>query len=56
MPHVFTLDEARELLALARTGEIKPPPMREEPMGDVQIWMDRLRTGEVTGRIILCND
>jgi D-arabinose 1-dehydrogenase-like Zn-dependent alcohol dehydrogenase len=51
-----TLDEARELLALARTGEIKPPPMREEPMGDVQVWMDRLRTGEVTGRIILRND
>ena len=33
---VGTLTEAHELMALARAGKIKPTPMREEPMGDVQ--------------------
>ncbi|MBY0381737.1 MAG: alcohol dehydrogenase [Xanthobacteraceae bacterium] len=51
-----TLDEARELIALARTGRIKPPPMRDEPMSDAQTWMDKLREGSITGRIILSND
>ena len=33
---VGTLTEAHELMAFARSGKIKPTPMREEPMGDVQ--------------------
>ena len=28
-------------------------PMREEPMADVQKWIDALRTGKVVGRIVL---
>ena len=39
---VGTLTEAQELMALARAGKIKPTPMREEPMGDVQKWIDEL--------------
>jgi alcohol dehydrogenase len=27
--------------------------MREEPMADVQKWIDELRAGKVVGRIIL---
>jgi alcohol dehydrogenase len=42
-------------MALARAGKIKPPPMREEPMGDVQKWIDALRAGQVVGRIMLTN-
>jgi alcohol dehydrogenase, propanol-preferring len=52
---VGTLAEAQELMALARAGKIKPPPMREEPMGDVQKWIDALRAGQVVGRIMLTN-
>ncbi len=37
---VGTLAEAKELMALARAGKIKPTPMKEEPMGDVT-EMDR---------------
>ena len=37
-----TLAEAHELMALARAGKIKPTPMREKPMGDVQKWIDEL--------------
>lgn len=52
---VGTLAEAHELMALARAGKIKPTPIREEPMGDVQKWIDELRAGHVVGRIVLKN-
>ncbi|HWN76673.1 MAG TPA: zinc-binding dehydrogenase, partial [Bradyrhizobium sp.] len=52
---VGTLAEAHELMALARVGKIRPTPMREEPMGDVQKWIDELRAGKVVGRIVLKN-
>src|ERR1700741_272413 len=52
---VGTLAEGHELMALARAGKIKPTPMKEEPMGDVQQWIDAFRAGKVVGRIILKN-
>ena len=50
-----TLAEANELMALARAGKVKPTPMKEEPMADVQKWIDQLRAGKVVGRIMLTN-
>ncbi len=52
---VGTLAEGHELMQLARDGKIKPTPMREEPMADVQKWIDALRAGQVVGRVILKN-
>ncbi|MBN9004185.1 MAG: alcohol dehydrogenase catalytic domain-containing protein [Rhizobiales bacterium] len=52
---VGTLAEAQELMALARSGKIKPTPMREEPMGDAQKWIEQLRAGKVVGRIMFKN-
>jgi D-arabinose 1-dehydrogenase-like Zn-dependent alcohol dehydrogenase len=52
---VGTLTEAQELMALARAGKIKPTPMKEEPMADVQKWIDALRAGKVVGRVVLRN-
>jgi D-arabinose 1-dehydrogenase-like Zn-dependent alcohol dehydrogenase len=52
---VGTLAEGHELMALARAGKIRPPPMREEPMADVQKWIEALRAGQVVGRIMLKN-
>ena len=37
------------------SGKVKPTPMKEEPMGDVQKWMEELRAGKVVGRIMLTN-
>lgn len=50
-----TLDEARELLALARAGKVDAPPMQEQPMADVQKWIEALRDGKVVGRVMLVN-
>ncbi|MDO8978482.1 MAG: alcohol dehydrogenase, partial [Afipia sp.] len=47
--------DGRELMELARSGKVKPTPMREEPMADVQKWIDQLRAGKVVGRIMLTN-
>jgi D-arabinose 1-dehydrogenase-like Zn-dependent alcohol dehydrogenase len=52
---VGTLAEVHELMTLARSGKIKPTPIREEPMSDVQKWIDELRAGNVVGRIVLRN-
>ena len=52
---VGTLTEAQKLMSLARSGKIKPTPMQEEPMADVQKWIDALRAGQVVGRIVLKN-
>ena len=43
---VGTLAEGKELMALARAGKIKPTPMKEEPMADVQKWIEELRAGQ----------
>ena len=50
-----TLAEAQEMMALARAGQIRPPPMQEQPMASVQTWIDALRGGKVVGRIVLTN-
>jgi alcohol dehydrogenase len=48
-----TLQEAHELLALARAGRLSPPPMTERPLSEVQSALDDLRGGRVVGRIML---
>jgi alcohol dehydrogenase len=50
-----TLAEAKELMALARDGKVKPTPMQEKPMGETQKWIEELRAGKVVGRIMLAN-
>ena len=48
-----TLDEAREVVALARAGKIAPLPIRERPLGEAQAALDDLRQGQVVGRVVL---
>jgi alcohol dehydrogenase len=50
-----TLDEARELMALARAGNIPPIPFRERPLAEAQAALDDLRAGRVVGRTVLVN-
>ncbi|HWP26437.1 MAG TPA: alcohol dehydrogenase [Xanthobacteraceae bacterium] len=48
-----TLAEAREVVALARAGKVKPPPITERPLSAAQSALDDLRAGRVLGRIVL---
>jgi D-arabinose 1-dehydrogenase-like Zn-dependent alcohol dehydrogenase len=48
-----TLAEARELLDLARAGEIAPIPTHDRPFAQAQAALDDLRAGRVVGRTVL---
>ena len=48
-----TLAQARELIALARSGKLGSIPIRERPLADAQAALDDLRAGKVTGRVVL---
>ena len=48
-----TLQEAREVMALAQAGKIAPLPIEERPLAAAQASLDDLRAGRVVGRIVL---
>ena len=48
-----TLDEANEMMALARAGKIPPVPIIERPLSAAQASLDDLRGGKVVGRLVL---
>jgi propanol-preferring alcohol dehydrogenase len=48
-----TLEEANEVMALARAGKITALPIAERPLGDAQTALDDLRKGKVVGRVVL---
>ncbi len=48
-----TLDEAREVVALAQAGKIAPLPIRERSMTEASAALDDLRAGRVMGRAVL---
>jgi alcohol dehydrogenase len=50
-----TLAQAREVIALARSGKIAPIPIHERPLRDAQAALDDLRAGKVSGRVVLTN-
>jgi len=50
---VGRLDEAREMLALARAGKVAPVPIIERPLAAAQTSLDDLRNGRIVGRVVL---
>jgi alcohol dehydrogenase/propanol-preferring alcohol dehydrogenase len=48
-----TLQEFRELMALARDGKVKPAPIEMRALDTVQQSLDDLRAGRARGRIVL---
>jgi D-arabinose 1-dehydrogenase-like Zn-dependent alcohol dehydrogenase len=48
-----TLEEAQELMALARAGHAPAIPIAERPLGEAQSALDDLRAGRVIGRVVL---
>ena len=50
---VASLNDARELLELARSGKLPAIPLAERPMGEANSALDDLRAGRVIGRVVL---
>jgi propanol-preferring alcohol dehydrogenase len=48
-----TLDEANEMMALARAGKVPPVPIHERPLDAAQASLDDLRAGKIVGRVVL---
>jgi alcohol dehydrogenase len=48
-----TLAQARELIALARSGKIAPIPTHARPLDEAQAALEDLRAGRVVGRTVL---
>lgn len=51
--YVGTLQELRDLMALAREKHIPHPPIVKHPLDDVQQVLDDLRAGKIAGRGVL---
>jgi len=48
-----TLEEANEMMALARSGKIPAVPIIERPLSAAQASLDDLRGGRIVGRVVL---
>ena len=51
--YVGSLAEASELMALVRTGRVRPIPVDERPLNAANAALADLRAGSVTGRVVL---
>lgn len=51
--YVGSLQDARDVLELARSGKVQPIPTDRRPLGAANAALEDLRAGRVTGRIVL---
>ncbi|MBY0335537.1 MAG: alcohol dehydrogenase [Acetobacteraceae bacterium] len=51
--YVGDVKELRELVAIAQQGKIPPIPVTTQPLPTADAALNRLRSGQVTGRIVL---
>jgi alcohol dehydrogenase/propanol-preferring alcohol dehydrogenase len=51
--YVGTLQDLRELLALAQDGSLPALAITERPLDDAAAALDDLRAGRVRGRVVL---
>jgi D-arabinose 1-dehydrogenase-like Zn-dependent alcohol dehydrogenase len=50
--HLGSVEELKEVVALAREGKIKPIPMQTRPLSEVSRTLDELKAGSVIGRVV----
>uniref|UniRef100_UPI0013D2A0EE zinc-binding dehydrogenase n=1 Tax=Acinetobacter pittii TaxID=48296 RepID=UPI0013D2A0EE len=51
--YVGNLKELRELIALVKSGKVKPMPVETVSFNGVNDALDRLRAGKVQGRLVI---
>jgi D-arabinose 1-dehydrogenase-like Zn-dependent alcohol dehydrogenase len=50
--YVGTVEELKEVVALARAGKIKSIPIERRPLSEVSKALDQLKAGQVIGRVV----
>lgn len=51
--YVGTLQELREVVALAQSGKLKPTPVETRPAAEINRTLQELHAGKVLGRVVL---
>jgi D-arabinose 1-dehydrogenase-like Zn-dependent alcohol dehydrogenase len=51
--HLGSIDELKQVVALARAGKLKPIPIQKRPLSEVSRTLDELKTGTVVGRVVV---
>jgi len=50
--YVGTVQELKEVVALARAGKLKPIPIEKRPLSGVSSALDQLKAGSLIGRVV----
>ncbi len=50
--NVGTVAELKDVVALARTGKLKPIPIEQRPLSEVSATLDQLKAGTILGRVV----
>ena len=51
--YVGTLQELKEVVALAKTGKLKMPPIETRPVSETNRSLEELKAGKILGRVVL---
>ena len=51
--YVGTLDDMREMMALATAGKVPPQPVATRPLSEANAVLDALRSGKIVGRVVV---
>jgi D-arabinose 1-dehydrogenase-like Zn-dependent alcohol dehydrogenase len=51
--HLGTVDEMKQVVALAREGKLQPIPIQKRPLSEVSHTLDQLKAGAIVGRVVV---
>jgi D-arabinose 1-dehydrogenase-like Zn-dependent alcohol dehydrogenase len=51
--HLGTIDEMKQVVALAREGKLQPIPIQKRPLSEVSRTLDQLKAGAIVGRVVV---
>lgn len=51
--YVGNLQELKEIVALAKSGKLKPPPVELRPVSETNRTLEELKAGKILGRVVL---
>jgi D-arabinose 1-dehydrogenase-like Zn-dependent alcohol dehydrogenase len=51
--HLGSVDELKQVVALARQGKLRPIPIQKRPLSEVSRTLDELEAGAIIGRVVV---